>query len=99
VCGRDTALNRLAIDAYQWDAYERTSFGHQLSNRCRWAGLDVAHYRHLLRLTDKQPRGMPPRDSCRVRWRVQSCGQYQWCFNSLGFHGAVDTVNQSHVPC
>jgi hypothetical protein len=27
----------------------------QLSNRCRWAGLDVAHYRHLLRLTDKPP--------------------------------------------
>jgi hypothetical protein len=49
--GRDTALNRLARDAYQWDAYERTSFGHQLSNRCRWAGLDFAPHRHLLRVT------------------------------------------------
>src|SRR6476660_4202661 len=51
-CGRDTALNRLATDAYQWNEYERTSFGHKLSNRCRGAGLAVAHYGQLLRLTD-----------------------------------------------
>jgi hypothetical protein len=32
-CGRDTALNRLAVGSYEWDAYERTSFGPQLSIR------------------------------------------------------------------
>jgi hypothetical protein len=36
------------------------SFGHQLSSRRRWAGLDFAHRRHLLRTTDKHPKR--PRD-------------------------------------
>jgi hypothetical protein len=54
-CGRDTAWNRLAVGSYEWDAYERTSFGPQLSIRCRWPGLVFAHHRHLLRLTEWPP--------------------------------------------
>jgi hypothetical protein len=73
--GRVAVLNRLAVDAYQ--LHERSYFDHQLSKRSRGAGLDVAHYCCLLRMTRNGPfAGRNHLHALIVgRWAIQAMAQ------------------------